>query len=87
MKELCFYCGRPANTKDHIIPIALGGLKKGPTVPACMLCNSTRGITDQKDFIQFMEYVRSTGLEFCLLTRSRRRIMKKIFLKQTGIRI
>lgn len=87
MKELCFYCGRQANTKDHIVAIACGGSKNGPTVPACSLCNSTKGTTDQKDFIKFMEYIKDSGLEFCLLSRSRRRIMKKIFLKDTGIRI
>lgn len=48
----CYYCGIPADTKDHVIPkvftemlLAIGEYKggMGKTVPACSECNSTAG--------------------------------------------
>lgn len=43
--EQCFYeCGREANTTDHIIPVELGGASvKENYIPACYICNGTRG--------------------------------------------
>jgi 5-methylcytosine-specific restriction endonuclease McrA len=40
----CRYCGRPANTVDHIIPVKRGGSDE-PTnlVAACASCNASKG--------------------------------------------
>jgi 5-methylcytosine-specific restriction endonuclease McrA len=44
--RLCWWCGRPATTIDHVLPVVLGG---GHTpdnlVPACRRCNYSRGAT------------------------------------------
>jgi 5-methylcytosine-specific restriction endonuclease McrA len=41
----CGWCGRPATTTDHVIPLAHGGARLDPTnaVAACRACNSRRG--------------------------------------------
>lgn len=40
----CHYCGNPANTADHIIPVSKGGgHEKSNLLPACTNCNSGRG--------------------------------------------
>ncbi len=40
----CVYCGAPAESRDHVIPWALGGLAvEGNIVPACKSCNSSKG--------------------------------------------
>lgn len=40
----CHYCGRRADTKDHIWPKALGGTNGlWNLVPACFDCNSAKG--------------------------------------------
>ena len=42
--SLCFYCGEPATTVDHIIPVSKGGHHSvGNLVPACQPCNSSKG--------------------------------------------
>jgi 5-methylcytosine-specific restriction endonuclease McrA len=43
-QHCCAYCGREANTVDHIIPVSLGG-DMHPTnlVAACRPCNSAKG--------------------------------------------
>jgi 5-methylcytosine-specific restriction endonuclease McrA len=38
----CVYCGRPADTADHLVPVALDG-SDGPLVPACRRCNCKKG--------------------------------------------
>jgi len=36
----CAYCGEPADTLDHVIPLSLGGQHEpGNVVPACKRCN------------------------------------------------
>jgi len=42
----CRYCGEPADTRDHILPVTVTGKsarKFVPTVPACNHCNTTLG--------------------------------------------
>lgn len=39
----CWYCPRPADTVDHLIPLARGGTNyEGNLVPACRSCNSRK---------------------------------------------
>ena len=45
---LCFYCGDPADTLEHRIPVAArpsNGVVNFPSniVPACRSCNSSKG--------------------------------------------
>jgi 5-methylcytosine-specific restriction endonuclease McrA len=40
----CWWCGRPATTIDHVIPVVLGGGHDHQNlVPACRRCNYSRG--------------------------------------------
>lgn len=39
----CVYCGAPATTADHVVPVSKGGTTKDNLVPACARCNSQRG--------------------------------------------
>lgn len=42
--NMCAYCGRPAATVDHVIPLARGGPHIASNlVPACGSCNSQKG--------------------------------------------
>jgi 5-methylcytosine-specific restriction endonuclease McrA len=38
----CYWCGAPATTADHIIPVARGGGHVGNLVLACGPCNFSR---------------------------------------------
>lgn len=39
----CAYCGRPAQTLDHVVPVTRGGADEpSNTVPACYGCNSSK---------------------------------------------
>lgn len=39
----CVYCGEPATTLDHVIPVAAGGTNDDNNlVPACGNCNSSK---------------------------------------------
>lgn len=47
----CVYCGKKANTVDHIIPLTKGGSNYIHNLaPACNSCNSSKG---NKDLLQF----------------------------------
>jgi hypothetical protein len=40
---ICTYCGRPANTRDHIIPRCRGGSDDPSNLtPACLECNASK---------------------------------------------
>jgi 5-methylcytosine-specific restriction endonuclease McrA len=42
----CAYCPRPAETLDHVVPLALGGPHSAANlVPACNCCNTDKGDT------------------------------------------
>jgi 5-methylcytosine-specific restriction endonuclease McrA len=44
--RLCWYCGQPAGTIDHVQPVILGGTHDlANLVPACQRCNYSRGAT------------------------------------------
>lgn len=85
----CFYCQYPAETIDHYIPLSRGGYKTKPNnqVPACKLCNGTKGNAHPSDFIEFMTFVKEEGSDLHTLSRSQRRMMKYRFQKKTGISI
>lgn len=83
--EKCFYCPAIGNTKDHVIPLSLGGKKNGKKVPACMLCNVTRGNMPQELFIKFMDYVKDRGLMYSDFKRKDQARIRKSFTKKTGI--
>lgn len=39
----CLWCGAPADTADHLVPLAHGGTNDpANVVPACRSCNSAR---------------------------------------------
>jgi hypothetical protein len=43
----CAYCGEPATTLDHFIPVTRGGKSEpGNLVPACVSCNSKKKNSD-----------------------------------------
>jgi len=39
----CHWCGQPAKTADHVIPVARGGGHVGNLVPCCQGCNARKG--------------------------------------------
>jgi 5-methylcytosine-specific restriction endonuclease McrA len=42
--RLCWWCGRPATTVDHVLAVVLGGTHDlANLVPACQRCNYSRG--------------------------------------------
>lgn len=42
-RRACWYCPHPADTVDHLIPLARGGTNyEGNLVPACRSCNSRK---------------------------------------------
>ena len=54
----CHYCGAPADTVDHVVPVASGLPRRilnapGNLVPACQGCNSRRGLAlrDGRPFV------------------------------------
>ncbi|MFH0908899.1 MAG: HNH endonuclease [bacterium] len=47
----CAYCGKPASTYDHIVPVSKGGqTTPGNIVPACASCNSSK---NNKDVVEW----------------------------------
>lgn len=52
-KYICHYCGKKANTTDHIVPVAKGGTdNEDNLVAACSVCNSKKHTTDYNDFMR-----------------------------------
>lgn len=52
----CYYCGKTANTKDHVIPKSRGGLNtKDNIVPACEHCNNMKGSRTEEEFRAYTE--------------------------------
>lgn len=49
--DACVYCGGPAETWDHLIPVAAGGLTEQMNMaPACRSCNSSKKDRDLLDW-------------------------------------
>lgn len=60
----CAYCGGPAETWDHIVPVSQGGrTEPGNVLPACRSCNSKKKDRHVEDFIESAGIVISTALE------------------------
>lgn len=50
--ENCVYCGKPAETVDHIVPKCKGGQDVAENlVPCCKSCNSSKSKKDLADFL------------------------------------
>lgn len=50
--EICVYCGKPAETVDHIVPKFKGGQDVAENlVPCCKSCNSSKSKKDLVDFL------------------------------------
>lgn len=46
LKDPCVYCGEPANTKEHILPVSKGGTGGWFNIAkACLECNGKRKST------------------------------------------
>ena len=62
----CVYCGKCANTMDHIEPLVLNGMPTGlvPTVldtlPCCSQCNSSKGAHSWRVFMKRLQWPSST---------------------------
>jgi 5-methylcytosine-specific restriction endonuclease McrA len=53
---LCTYCGDPANSIDHIVPIIKGGTSERENLtPACMDCNRKKRAMNVDDFLKTLE--------------------------------
>ena len=49
----CAYCGSTADTLDHVLPIAKGGLTtRTNLIPACRSCNLAKGHADAIDWFR-----------------------------------
>jgi 5-methylcytosine-specific restriction endonuclease McrA len=48
---MCHWCGEPANTVDHVVPLAQGGarLDEDNLVAACRSCNSGRAAAARRN--------------------------------------
>lgn len=47
----CFYCGDPATTADHLLPVSRGGTDDPKNlVAACSNCNGTKGEMTAEEF-------------------------------------
>jgi 5-methylcytosine-specific restriction endonuclease McrA len=53
---LCTYCGEPANSIDHIVPIINGGTSERENLtPACMDCNRRKSKMSVESFLKTLE--------------------------------
>jgi hypothetical protein len=56
-RQACTYCGDPAITMDHLLPIMSGGMPTGVTghaanrVPSCGTCNASKGARHWREFM------------------------------------
>jgi 5-methylcytosine-specific restriction endonuclease McrA len=52
---LCTYCGEPATTIDHIIPLSKGGNgERENLTPSCKRCNSRKSQMPVEDFLRLL---------------------------------
>ena len=53
---LCTYCGEPADTIDHIVPIIKGGdSSRENLTPACRPCNRKKSSMSVEAFLKILE--------------------------------
>jgi 5-methylcytosine-specific restriction endonuclease McrA len=53
---LCTYCGKPADSIDHIVPIVNGGTgERENLTPACMPCNRRKSKMSVEAFLRLLE--------------------------------
>lgn len=51
----CVYCGQPASTMEHLVPVHSGGTSRiDNLVPACVPCNRRKGCRSLDDFLNDM---------------------------------
>jgi hypothetical protein len=56
----CWYCGKEANTIDHMVPLAKGGKNRyGNLVPACRSCNGNKAGHDVEEYRRRIIYGRN----------------------------
>ncbi|MBI2154811.1 MAG: HNH endonuclease [Candidatus Rokubacteria bacterium] len=54
----CAYCGNPATTWDHVVPVIRGGrTTPSNVVPACSSCNSSK---KNRDVLEWLEAIGRT---------------------------
>jgi len=74
----CVYCGRNANTVDHIIPISKGGKDEYDNlVPCCKSCNSSKKDKDLVDFLNDSFILTHQCIDHELV-KTNEKLMKKV---------
>lgn len=59
----CAFCGAPADTWEHLVPVSKGGdSTPGNVVPACASCNSSKKDRDLDRWMRAKGYVPSDEL-------------------------
>lgn len=81
----CVYCGKPANTVDHIIPKSKGGQDTDwNLVPSCKSCNSSKKDKSLAEFLNDSFYYDYQGIDHALV-RSNSKLMALVkFDEKTG---
>lgn len=74
----CVYCGKPANTIDHIIPRSKNGSNdESNIVPCCKSCNSSKKNKSLADFLNDSFYYHYEGVNHDLV-RSNPKLMRYV---------
>lgn len=69
--ENCVYCGKPAETVDHIVPICKGGQDIVENlVPCCKSCNSSKTKKDLVDFLNDSFYMPTQNVDHDLVRKN-----------------
>lgn len=69
--ENCVYCGKPAETVDHIVPICKGGQDIVENlVPCCKSCNSSKTKKDLVDFLNDSFYMPMQNVDHDLVRKN-----------------
>lgn len=66
----CFYCGKVANTKDHVVPKSRGGRYK---VHACLKCNQEKADMTLPEYRVFLAKKRGVSVGAIVFHGDRRR--------------
>ena len=69
--DVCAYCGKPADTVDHIVPRCKGGTDADwNLVPCCKSCNSSKSKKDLADFLNDSFYYNRQTVNHALVRRN-----------------